>query len=124
MAADNYQRAVARLGVGQGPSTALTTMSTPAMERARECAAREGRPFVRDELIAIVVTIKRDFPREDLVTMRVEDLRRQIRALIVDNALDKMTGAGAAALPPTATAYPPPSAPPKEDDVIFQGDPV
>lgn len=79
---------------------AWTTHSTPpqaprasgeaVLRRIHECLAREGRPLIRDELFALVLTLKPSIPIEMLRGMRVEDLNRQLRALIVEIGLDNM----------------------------------
>jgi hypothetical protein len=61
-----------------------------AAQRAQQCLSRGKKPLVRDELIAIVLTIQPDFSLSMLQSMRVEDLNKQIRALVVNLSLDKL----------------------------------
>lgn len=115
VARDDLNRAAARLDQQirtiQGPSSDPTSTSivvattgraeektssdpdNPVLRRIRECLAREGKPLVRDELFALVLTLRPTTPVELLRGMRVEDLNRQLRALIVDIGLDNMAAA-------------------------------
>lgn len=64
--------------------------SPSAIQRARECLSRGDKPLIKDELIAIILTIDPAFPVSRLQCMRVGDLNKQVRALVVNVSLDKL----------------------------------
>lgn len=58
------------------------------LARVGECLTRDGKPLIRDELVALILTLRPDFPMSELRALRIEDLNRQIRSLIVEIKLD------------------------------------
>lgn len=96
--ATECERHETRDASGDAPKRSTNLVSPPglrgvpmsAAQHAQQCLSRGGRPLIRDELIAIVLTIQPDFSLSMLQSMRVEDLNKQIRALVVNVSLDKL----------------------------------
>lgn len=57
------------------------------LSRVNECMSREGRDFVRDEYMAILLTLDPTQDVSAISTMTLDALRKGIRAAVVNNKL-------------------------------------
>jgi hypothetical protein len=99
----------------QGPTTiALRATKESAMHRILEHMSRDGRPFVRDELVAILFVIDPTIDPYVLSAMRVADLNIMIRTHVARRALEILNAqAQVVPAPPPPSTHPYPSAPPE-----------
>jgi hypothetical protein len=77
-------------GAGGGSSTLAIQRFAPEgsiLSRVNECMSREGRDFVRDEYMAILLTLDPTQDVSAISTMTVDALRKGIRAAVVNNKL-------------------------------------
>lgn len=77
-------------GAGSGSSTLAIQRFAPEgsiLSRVNECMSREGRDFVRDEYMAILLTLDPTQDVSAISTMTVDALRKGIRAAVVNNKL-------------------------------------
>lgn len=82
-------RSMTSNGAGRAEhSEVMSVMSPDSMiAQTERHMQREGKPFVAAELKVILLTLR---PTERVHEMRVEDLRRAIRAVIVQTNLDRI----------------------------------
>lgn len=83
---EEAQRKLQQVQVPEGGSLAIqkVSLSGPA-KRVNECMNREGRDFVRDEYMAILLTLDPSQNVDTIAAMTVDSLRKSIRAAVVNN---------------------------------------
>jgi hypothetical protein len=79
-------------GAGGGGETALAVQRFAAegsiLSRVNECMSRQGKDFVRDEYMAILLTLDPTQDVNAISAMTVGALRKGIRAAVVNNKLE------------------------------------
>lgn len=71
-------------GSGAAAENAVVVVRNPSiLSRVNECMSRQGRDFVRDEYMAILMTLDPAQDANAIADMTVDSLRKSIRAAVV-----------------------------------------